>query len=78
MSLIISTGCKIYALYTKFLKCVAFHKDWVWLDTERDVNVSACASVSYDLVTCGIFNVGELCDSSEGQHQWGGSGARRM
>lgn len=70
--------CKICALSTKLDKRDAFHKDWVWLDTEKDVIFSSDASAGNELATHGIFNLDEVCHSKEGQHGLGRSGGSQM
>lgn len=40
---------------------------WIWLDAEKDVIVISCAFVGNLLITCGIFNMDELSDGSEGE-----------
>jgi hypothetical protein len=41
----------------------AVHKDWMWLDTEKDVGFSSFTSVHSELATCGIYSVDEWCDN---------------
>jgi hypothetical protein len=48
----------------------AFHKDWIRLGAEKDVDFSSYVSVDNELATCGISSIDELCDDCEG----GGSG----
>jgi hypothetical protein len=48
----------------------AFHKDWIWLGAEKDVDFSFYISVDNDLAMCGVTSIDELCDDREG----GGSG----
>lgn len=37
---IISMECKTCVLSTKLHKHDVFHKDWVWLEAQKDVNIS--------------------------------------
>jgi hypothetical protein len=46
--------------------CDAFHKGWIWLGTEKDVNFSSYASVDHGLATYGISCLADLCDDHMG------------
>jgi hypothetical protein len=50
----------------------AFHKDWIRLGAEKDVDFSSYVSVDSELVTCGVSIIDELYDDREG----GGSGEK--
>jgi len=40
---------------------------WIWVDAEKDVDFISCTFVGNLLITCGIFNMDEVSDSSEGE-----------
>jgi hypothetical protein len=42
------------------------HKDWLWLDTQKDVSFSWYASVDNELAVHGIANVDGVCNVPEG------------
>jgi hypothetical protein len=62
---LISTECKICALFVKFYKHVGFHKDCVWLHVEKDVDVSSYVSLDSELVICGICSMSEWSDERD-------------
>lgn len=62
---IICAECKIYSLSTKLDKRGVFRKYWIWLDAEKDVDFISWAFVGNLLITCVIFNMAEVNNSSE-------------
>ena len=64
---IICAECKIYALSTKLDKHGVFRMYWIWLDAEKGVDFISWAFVGNLLIVCGIFNMAEVSDSSEGE-----------
>jgi hypothetical protein len=57
---------KTCVLLAKLHKRYAFHEDWIWLDSEKELNFSSRTCVDSELATCGFFCIAELCDDSVG------------
>jgi hypothetical protein len=47
-------------------KYEVFHKYWIWLGAEKDVDCSSYASVDKMHATCGVFSICELRDDHKG------------
>jgi hypothetical protein len=57
---------KTCVLSAKLHKHYAFHEDWIWLDSEKDVSFSSQTCVNSEHATCGVFCIDELCDDGVG------------
>jgi len=64
---IICAKFKIYGLSTELDKRVVFRMYWIWLDAEKNVDFISCTFVGSLLITCGICDVDEVSDCSEGE-----------
>jgi hypothetical protein len=65
---------KISALSTRLHKHLAFHEDWIWLDSEKDGDLSTYVFAESELATRSISGIDELCDDCDGG---GRSGEKR-
>ena len=44
----------------------AIHKEWVWIDTDKEVNSNSYVSTDNQLATCTISSGNELYDDCKG------------